>query len=138
MDNILNKKLYEKAKKDADKTYERNSAYKSMYIQKKYKELGGKYKTKKQIGSTEKWIKEEWIQVIPYLEKNKKIVCGEDNKKNKVCRPLKRLNKDTPITIIELQKIHSDKDLLKLANKKIKDMNGRVYWKNLKFVPSKK
>jgi len=139
MDNIVNKKLYEKAKKDADKVYERHSAYKSMYIQKRYKELGGKYKTeKKKKGKTDKWNDEKWIQVIPYLKDGKEIVCGLDNKKNKVCRPLKRVDKDTPITIKELQKIHSNKDLINLANKKIKDMNGRIFWKTMKFIPSKK
>jgi len=139
MDNIVNKKLYEKAKKDADKVYERHSAYKSMYIQKRYKELGGKYKTeKKKKGKTDKWNDEKWIQVIPYLKDGKEIVCGLDNKKNKVCRPLKRVDKDTPITIKELQKIHSNKDLINLANRKIKDMNGRIFWKTMKFIPSKK
>lgn len=139
MDNIVNKKLYEKAKKDADKVYERHSAYKSMYIQKRYKELGGKYKTeKKKKGKTDRWNDEKWIQVLPYLKDGKEIVCGLDNKKNKVCRPLKRVDKDTPITIKELQKIHSNKDLINLANRKIKDMNGRIFWKTMKFIPSKK
>ena len=139
MDNIVNKKLYEKAKKDADKTYERNSAYKSMYIQKRYKELGGKYKTeKKKKGSTDRWTDEKWIQVIPYLKNGKEIKCGDDNKKNKVCRPSKRIDKDTPIAIKELQKLHSNKDLIKLGEKKIKDMNGRIFWKTMKFIPSKK
>ena len=139
MDNIVNKKLYEKAKKDADKVYERHSAYKSMYIQKRYKELGGKYKTeKKKKGKTDRWNDEKWIQVIPYLKSGKEIECGLDNKKNKVCRPLKRVDKDTPITIKELQKKHSNKDLINLANRKIKDMNGRIFWKTMKFIPSKK
>lgn len=138
--NILNPKIYEKAKKDADKVYERNSAYKSMYISKRYKELGGKYSGKKQKkkGSTTKWTEEQWVQVIPYLKSGKKIACGADNKKNKVCRPLKRVDKNTPITIKELQKLHSDKDLINLAEKKIQDMNGRVFWKTMKFVESKK
>ncbi len=138
-DNILNPKLYEKAKKEADKVYSRHSAYKSMFISKKYKELGGKYKTtKKKSGSTDNWTKEEWIQVIPYLTKGDKIVCGLDNKKNKVCRPLKRINSNTPITINELLKLHKKQDLIKLANKKLKDMDGRIFWKTLKFIPSKK
>tara|TARA_R100000734_G_C3299655_1_gene90427 strand:+ start:123 stop:545 length:423 start_codon:yes stop_codon:yes gene_type:complete len=138
-DNILNPKLYEKAKKEADKVYKRNSAYKSMFISKKYKELGGKYKTtKKKAGSTDNWTKEEWIQVIPYLTKGDKIACGLDNKKNKVCRPLKRINSNTPITINELLKLHKKEDLIKLANKKLKDMDGRIFWKTLKFIPSKK
>ena len=138
-DNILNPKLYEKAKKEADKVYSRHSAYKSMFISKKYKELGGKYKTtKKKSGSTDNWTKEEWIQVIPYLTKGEKIVCGLDNKKNKVCRPLKRINSNTPITINELLKLHKKEDLIKLGNRKIKDMDGRIFWKTLKFIPSKK
>ena len=59
-DNILNPKLYEKAKKEADKVYSRHSAYKSMFISKKYKELAGKYKTtKKKSGSNDNWNKEE-------------------------------------------------------------------------------
>jgi len=137
--NILNPKLYEKAKKEADKKYERHSAYKSMFINKKYKELGGKYKTqRRKKGSTTRWNEEQWIQVLPYLKSGKKIACGEDNKKNKVCRPFKRVDKNTPITLPELQKLHSNKDLIKLAEKKIKDMDGRVFWKTMKFISSKK
>ena len=133
MDNIVDKDLYTKAKKKADETYARPSAYKSMYIQKVYKELGGRYKGKKK-DSTTKWIKEQWIQVIPFLKDGKKIACGEDNKKTKVCRPMKRINSKTAITLPELLKLHSKKDLLALARKKNKDMDKRIYWKTLKIV----
>ena len=137
-ENILDKKLYMMAKKDADLKYKVPSAYKSMYIQKKYKELGGRYKNKKKnIGDTKRWLKEEWVVVSEYLNGNKKIVCGTSEIKKKVCRPLVRINKDTPITIPELLKIHSKKDLLNLARKKQNDMQGRVYWRTLKFIPSK-
>ena len=136
-DNILNPRLYKKAKKDADERFKRpTSAYKSMYISKKYQELGGKYKGKK-TSLTSRWLKEQWIQVIPYIKNNKKVICGADNKKNKVCRPLKRIDKNTPITIKELREIYTDKEILKLANKKIKDMKGRVMWKSGKFISSK-
>ena len=135
MDNIINKDLYKKAKKKADETYERHSAYKSMYIQKVYKELGGKYAGSRNAGSKlTRWNSEQWIQVIPFLKDGKKIACGEDNKKNKVCRPFKRIDSKTPITISELLKIHSKKDLLALAIKKNKNMDRRIYWKNLKIV----
>jgi hypothetical protein len=136
MDNIINKDLYKKAKEKADETYKKHSAYKSMYIQKVYKELGGKYKGKKNKEGVKRWNKEEWIQVKPYLESGKKLVCGGSERQNKVCRPLKRINDKSPITIEELLKLHPKKDLIKLANKKIKDMKGRVYWKTLKFIPS--
>jgi hypothetical protein len=136
MDNIINKDLYKKAKEKADETYKKHSAYKSMYIQKVYKELGGKYKGTKNKEGVKRWNKEEWIQVKPYLESGKKLVCGGSERQNKVCRPLKRINDKSPITIEELLKLHPKKDLIKLANKKIKDMKGRVYWKTLKFIPS--
>ena len=134
--SVLDMKIYNKAKKEADKIYKRHSAYKSMFIQKKYQELGGRYSGERKKG-LDRWRKEEWIQVKPYLQSGKIIACGSI-RRNKVCRPLKRVNKSTPITIGELLKIHSKQDLLKLANKKIKNMDGRVFWKTLKFIPSKK
>lgn len=137
-DNILNKDIYEKAKAKADKVFEKHGAYKSMYIQKEYKKMGGKYKGKKPTEGVSRWNKEKWVQVKPYLQSGKEIACGEDNVKNKVCRPLVRVNKQTPITIPELLKLHSKKDLIDLANKKIKNMEGRVIWKTLKFIPPKK
>jgi len=138
MENILNPKIYQQAKRDADDKYEKHSAYKSMYISKRYKELGGKYKTaKKTKGSTSRWNEEEWIQVIPYLQSGKKIACGSANKKTKVCRPLKRINSSTPITLPELMKMHSKEDLLKLARKKNRNMEGRAVWRSLKFIPPK-
>ena len=137
-ENILDPEIYKKARLHADKVYEKHSAYKSMYINKKYKELGGRYKNKKKSkGKTDRWMEEEWIQVIPYLKKGEKIVCGKDNKKNKVCRPFKRVDKDTPITIDELLKINKKSDLIKLGNKKLNDMDGRIFWKTMKFYPSK-
>lgn len=137
MSTPLDSKLYEKAKKIADNVYEKPSAYKSMFISKKYVELGGKYKEKKKSDNLSRWRKEKWVQVIPYLKNGKEIVCGEDNKKNKVCRPLVRIDSKTPITISELLKLHSKKDLLNLANKKVRNMKGRVFWKTLKFIPPK-
>lgn len=134
MDNIVDKDIYTRAKRIADDTYKRHSAYKSMYIQKVYKDLGGRYKGKKNTKGVTRWNKEEWIQVIPFLSQGKKIACGEDNKKTKVCRPMKRVDSKTPITLPELLKLHSKKDLLSLARKKNKDMDKRVYWKTLKII----
>ena len=138
VNDIVDPKIYEKAKKLADKKYKRHSAYKSMFLVKTYQDMGGRYKGGRKSGSTTRWNDEEWVQVLPFLKNNKKIACGEDNKKNKVCRPLKRVNKNTPITLPELLKLHSKKDLIQLAEKKIKDMDGRVFWKNMKFIKSKK
>jgi len=136
-ENVINKQLYMSVKKEADNIYKRpTSAYKSMWISKTYQERGGKYTGKRQ-SLTERWRNEEWIQVIPYLTKGEIIQCGADNKDKKVCRPLKRVNKQTPITLLELLELHSKTDLLKLARMKTKDMEGRVMWKQMKFIPSK-
>ena len=135
MDNIKNKNLYKKVKNDADIRFKSpTSAYKSMWIQKRYQELGGKYTTNKKNNKLKRWRDEKWIQVIPYLTKGQIVECGSSNKSNKVCRPLKRVNKDSPITIGELLKIHSKKKLLELENKKLRNMNGRLYWKLGKLV----
>tara|TARA_R110002167_G_scaffold343688_1_gene552862 strand:- start:185 stop:583 length:399 start_codon:yes stop_codon:yes gene_type:complete len=126
MENALDQKLYMKAKKIADDTYKRPSAYKSMFISKKYKELGGKFKNKG-TGKLSKWIEEEWIQVLPYLESGKKVVCGSGANK-KGCRPFKKINSNTPMTINELIKKHGKTKLLELAKLKRKNMNTRINW----------
>ena len=137
MSKILNPSIYEKAKQKADLVHKKHSAYKSMYIQSEYKKMGGKYSGKKTSSKgVKRWNDEQWIQVKEYLKTGKKVACGYDDRTNKVCRPFKRINKDTPITLPELLKIHSKEDLLKLCNKKIKDPEGRVFWKTKKFVPS--
>lgn len=135
--NVINKQLYRKVKLEADKVYKRpTSAYKSMWISKEYQKRGGKYTGEKK-SLTGRWRQEKWIQVIPYVKNNKIIVCGADNKKNKVCRPLVRVDKNTPITMKEILDKWGKKKVLELANKKVRDMNGRVLWVNGRFIPSK-
>ena len=46
-DKYLNKKLHNEIKKKANKIFEGNSAYKSMYINKQYINAGGKVKSDK-------------------------------------------------------------------------------------------
>jgi len=136
-ENILNKELYTKAEQMADKVYKRHSLYKSAYIQKKYKELGGKYKDSKPSNKTgiNRWLKgEKWVEVKPYLLNNEIVICGTSNRKGKACRPLNRVNDKTPITLPELIKLHGKKKLLILVNKKIKNMNGRINWKKGTFT----
>ena len=126
MSEPLNKKLYAKAKAKADKVYKRNSAYKSMYIVKEYKKMGGKYKGKR-TNSTTRWMDEKWVQITPYVKSGKKIACGAGANK-KACRPLKKINKNTPTTLDKLIKKHGKKKMLELAKLKRKDMNIRINW----------
>ena len=131
-ENVINKDLYLKAKKKADQTYNRHSAYKSMFIVKTYKELGGKYKDTKKKDGVSKWNSEKWIQVSEFLLSGKKVPCGE-GMNSKGCRPTVRVDKNTPITINELIKLHGKTKLLEFAKKKKKDMDKRARWKDLKF-----
>lgn len=92
---ILDKGLYAKAKRMADKVYDRPSAYKSGYIVKTYKKLGGRYSGKK--GSRKKsklsrWFQEEWKDVNPF----------KTNSSYPVYRPTIRVSQDTPLTVNEI------------------------------------
>ena len=132
--NVKNPALYKRARKIADESYgKKTSAYKNMFLVKKYKELGGSYSGEKTDKGVNRWNKEKWIQVTPFLESGKKIACGF-GEGGKGCRPSKRIDKQTPTTIQELVKKHGKEPLLRLAKEKKKDMNKRVLWNNLKIV----
>jgi hypothetical protein len=86
---IDNPELYKKAKELADEKYSKPSAYKSGYIVKKYKELGGTYTDDKQPKNLKRWFKEDW-----------KDIGGLDYP---VYRPTKRVSKETPLTPNEIK-----------------------------------
>lgn len=127
---------YKKALNEANKVYgNKSNIYRSSYIVKKYKDFGGIYeeeRTEKNEKLT-RWYKEKWVSIIPLLEENKIIQCGSSSE-NEGCRPLIRINKNTPITIYELLEIHKKKDILKMAYLKKKYPNIRVDWKTLTFT----
>jgi hypothetical protein len=85
---IENQELYNKVKEYADNIYKKPSAYKSGFIVKKYKELGGTYKDDKQPKKLAQWFKEEWGDI--------------GNKEYPTYRPFKRVNKSTPLTKDEI------------------------------------
>ena len=83
-----NKRLYEKAKKIADETYAKPSAYKSGFIVKTYKEMGGTYKETGKAKPLKRWFKEEWQDA------------GDSG--YPVLRPTKRVSRETPLTVSEI------------------------------------
>lgn len=83
-----NQALYDKVKAYADKVYEKPSAYKSGFIVKKYKELGGTYKDDKKPKNLARWFKEDWGDI--------------GGKEYPTYRPFKRVSKDTPLTAFEI------------------------------------
>jgi len=88
MPTPVNTKLYEFAKQIADNKYDKSSAYKSGFIVKTYKELGGKYIDDDKPKNLKQWFKEDW-----------KDIGGEEYP---VLRPTKRVNKKTPLTADEI------------------------------------
>ena len=68
-------KLYNKVKKEADKKFEKHGAYKSMWIVRRYKELGCKYEGKRS-DSTMTWRSQKWFDMEDYIN-GKRTACGE-------------------------------------------------------------
>jgi hypothetical protein len=90
----LNKALYEKAKLIADETYDKPSAYKSGFIVKTYKKMGGKYKNIDKEKDLKRWYEEGWTDINPLKSETS----------YPVYRPTKRINKNTPLTVDEIDK----------------------------------
>ena len=99
---VNDKNLYAKAKKMADEIYKKPSAYKSGYIVKKYKELGGTYTDDKETKGLKRWFEEEWEDI------------GKQG--YPVYRPTVRVNKKTPLTASEIDKKQL-KEQIKLKQK---------------------
>lgn len=97
MPTILNPKLYEKARSIADEKYSKSSAYKSGFIVKTYKELGGKYKDDNQPKNLKRWFKEDWADV--------------GNATYPVYRPTKRISKKTPLLASEIDAVNLAKQI---------------------------
>lgn len=117
MPEPINKSLYNKVKKMADKKFaSKTGIYKSSWIVKEYKRLGGKYSGKKpSVKSTglKRWYKEKWIDLNrPIRNSQGKIVgyrsCGRPSLKSKskypLCRPSKRVSSKTPRTYKEISR----------------------------------
>ena len=101
MSEPINKKKWDLAKKLADAVYARPSAYKSGYIVKKYKELGGTFVGKKKVKQgLPRWFAEKWV--------NQRGVEGYQHKSD-VYRPSIRITKKTPVTWGELNKKDIDR-----------------------------
>jgi hypothetical protein len=116
---INDKALYEKAKNIADEKYKKPSAYKSGFIVKTYKELGGTYSDDKQPKELKQWFQAQWMDINPNKTKTS----------YPVYRPTVRVNKQTPLLVSEIdpknlkqqiklkQKIKGEKNLPKFLKK---------------------
>lgn len=105
----------------------KHSAYRSM-------QLAKQGKTKKKDGKLRRWVKEEWINLSPYLRDIIKNIsdspaCGDSSKNKKgdksICRPLKKVSNKTPKLATEYTK----KEIKKALN--IKNQGKRIEWNKL-------
>lgn len=131
--NVINKKLYLKIKKeikdDHVKKGKRWGLYSSSELVRKYKKVGGKYKTQKNIKTqgTLRWYQEMWIDTC---QLPKIVKCGRDKfSSNKssfpYCRPLHKISKTTPKTVSEL----TSKQIQRQCQKKKRSPQNIIYLK---------
>ena len=141
-ENILDPELYREALSRADESYKSHSAYKSMFVVRTYKNLGGEYKkptkTQPKTEKTNVWREEEWIQITPYLNDKEKIPCGRTKeRKPNACRPLKNIRgKPKNATMADIIDLFGKEKVRRLTDLKLEDMDGRLDWENGTFTPS--
>jgi hypothetical protein len=92
-DNVIDKDLYIRVKKEIYARMPTHSAYRSSLVVKTYKARGGRYRGKKKLDGLTRWHKEDWR-----TEKGKETY----KEGGTIFRPTKRISKDTPATMDEL------------------------------------
>lgn len=97
MPKIDDQNLYDRVKKYADYIYLKPSAYKSAFVVKTYKSLGGTYTDDNEPKNLKRWLKEDW-----------KDVGGLEYP---VFRPTKRISKKTPLTVNEINRSNLKKQI---------------------------
>ena len=90
--------LYDRAKQIADAKYSKPSAYKSGFIVKTYKEMGGTYIENNKPKDLKRWFQEDWRDI------------GGLN--YPVYRPTKKVSKKTPLTPKEIKEDDLRKQIL--------------------------
>lgn len=98
----------------------------------KYKDILKDIKTNKKM---DRWFEEDWVNVKDAL-KGVHTPCGRSSVTNKeeypACRPLKRITKDTPITLPELLSQGAKKKIIEaIKQKEQKGRNYRINWKGM-------
>jgi hypothetical protein len=125
------RELWAKVQEMAKTTFrEHPTAYSNAWAVRRYAKLGGEWET--EGGDLDEWFESNWIDVVALLKDGKVVQCGE-GEGGKACRPIKRLNKSTPITLQELLELHSVKEILKFAERKANNMELNAFWKELEF-----
>ena len=144
---IKNKELYIKIRKEVKKEIPKHSAYRSAYIIKRYIEEGEKQgfeesdlidKKEEKKSGLKRWFMEHWVCVAGFLA-GRIIKCGDPEcLEMSACRPLIRVNSETPVTIIELLKKYPKEKIIEAIKLKNSDpQNKIIFWDDLRVVNKK-
>ena len=111
---FLDENLHERVKKMADNKFQsKTGIYKSSWIVKEYKRLGGKFEGEKPKRSDLKnWYKEKWVDINRPIKFRGEIIgyepCGRINtakiSKYPLCRPTVKVSKKTPRLLSNISK----------------------------------
>lgn len=135
-DLTLYNKIKNKVKNKFIKTSRWPSAYASGYLVQEYKkEFKNKYGNKspyKTMGKRSKknlsrWFNEKWVNVCK-KKSGKYVACGRNKsslKKYPYCRPLKRITKNTPMTVGEIKKKYGSRKLKSMCKRKNSKKNKK-------------
>jgi hypothetical protein len=109
----LNMELYNKVKQEASEKFKApTGAYRSMWLSREYVKRGGAYdKPKPKHTKLTDWRKEKWVDLNQPKAGGGFEKCGHKNTQNDkypLCRPSKRVNKDTPKTYQSISKDRID------------------------------
>ena len=130
--NVMNPRLYKKAKDIANDKYGKGtSLYKSAFLVKTYKDMGGKYSEEKKVKKVDKWFSQKWVDMDAYI-KGKVVECGrsrsdKDSRKFPLCRPLHKKGEKI-LTASEVLKSLGKEKIQEMISKKRKNPNLRANW----------
>jgi hypothetical protein len=89
--------LYAHVKKRADQIYAVPSAYKSGWIVRTYKSLGGEYADDARPRTLRRWFREKWTDI--------------GRQSYPVYRPTRRISKATPLTVSEIDPVQAARQI---------------------------
>lgn len=114
MVKYIDKSIYMRAKEIVYKQYDKPSAYRSMALVKKYKDMGGRLEKEKSGGGTTRWLRQTWVNLSPYAEgltsDRFQYKCGQkapNQKGPSVCRPSSEVKRYSKAQIKQAVKIKS-------------------------------
>lgn len=134
MTTPTNSHLYAHCEYVINRKYPRSpKLFRKYRTRQEYKAQGGEFREATIDNQRARELCERWVQVIPFLKSGKVIDTTVTTRNTKACRPLIRVDENTPVTLPELLKMHDRYDILNMARRKNKTPHKSVHWETLEF-----